>query len=1087
MPQPLRQVVRVGVRAHAASGPRPSSPHSLAEGPAGSIRDHMRERITDLQDENVRLKKEAMQRDTELTVIRQRFGRIVEELQRRDAGVPIDGGGDPPPPLMNRGKAENRDAETYMAEQNRRLQLARRETDDLKRLVDQLQSQRDTWQKKYKYLRAELKRKEQPQIPPSRGGKVARGTGVIAASTLAPGMPVAPETPLKPLQMSQDFGPDDALPASAYSPPPSGRVPSGRITPRSHGFTHGAGGREAAHMHPHATPTPQKQQMAHSPLLDSVARFESELLLGGTIHGRSPTCGTQGRIPHVASMNTSMGLGHIKSPRQAGCDAATSPHHQPLAAPLPVGAIVLGGSGPAAVQVTTAVQTAAWPQLVAYERSLWEQEAAQRQPGLAPPPPPAPSGVIEVLQRENGILEQRVRAAGDQLAAAEARCQRFQDERDLLINAAGGDPSKGGDGGLEEKHLEQLQLLQQELSAKNAQLVMLDARFKQATSSVNDLKRANEQILEEMRRMNESVAQANQRALEAENAAQVAAVGAGRVESLESMLKDKETEVRELMVANRDLMTSCHTSRTQTETALRTEWEDRLEQRERALEESERNNRRLFRDAQAQEQHMEQLRRDLAKIRREREEGRDEVVKLQEQVRDQGQRLKIMGADGKVSEQEDEDVHKALALIQHHRRKGDPTDLQFLMTTWDSGAAEMQDLRGENLRLLREVEEARKMLKVWQDRHSRDAEKLEGMRRAEESRKKLTEVQRDQIWNLQTEVAQHVGRVVKDSDASSVVTQEGENVVELGLGHLRVTPGLFDRDPPPTFFVSADFFDFETVISSAVSGVSAAFDQTFCFTVDVSEELRHCVRNGSLDIELNQKTGLSFEVVGRASIPLKKLANPNCPLRHSAHLKIVDASGTDIGELEYHIALKAPLPVRWGEDAETVSAVSEVASALPARVWEAFRGTTGLRVQVNSARDLHRASSTEPIPYVLITADPPSELCADATAEMERPRRTYHPTFRWDHIWEGLVPDTNAVRKYLKSVTLHFIILDDAAEDPRAPPLGRATLALAPLLEGPGQGLDTALPLMDTRGVDVGSIDVALRWVKDLDGLAPFQ
>merc|ERR1712216_934014 len=126
-------------------------------------------------------------------------------------------------------------------------------------------------------------------------------------------------------------------------------------------------------------------------------------------------------------------------------------------------------------------------------------------------------------------------------------------------------------------------------------------------------------------------------------------------------------------------------------------------------------------------------------------------------------------------------------------------------------------------------------------------------------------------------------------------------------------------------------------------------------------------------------------------------------------------------------------------------------------------GVTGLRLQVNSARDLHRASATEPIPYILITADPPSELCPDATAEMERPRRTYHPTYRWDNVWEGLVPSTSAVRKYLQSTTLHFVMLDDGAQDPRAPPLGRATVALSSLLEGASCSIDTALPLEDTR------------------------
>lgn len=157
---------------------------------------------------------------------------------------------------------------------------------------------------------------------------------------------------------------------------------------------------------------------------------------------------------------------------------------------------------------------------------------------------------------------------------------------------------------------------------------------------------------------------------------------------------------------------------------------------------------------------------------------------------------------------------------------------------------------------------------------------------------------------------------------------------------------------------------------------------------------------------------------------------------------------------------------------------------------EQWGGVCALRVGVIEARDLHRAVASPPVPYVLVTvvADGVAVPMPDATAELTAPAATHRPRFRWQHDWPVSV-DPSLLRS-LSCAVVHFVVLDDAARDPRAPPLGRAEVPLSPLLAGPAHSLDTTLTLLQPRAgggnADVGSIDIALRWVRDPTSVGGF-
>ena len=673
-----------------------------------------------------------------------------------------------------------------------------------------------------------------------------------------------------------------------------------------------------------------------------------------------------------------------------------------------------------------------------------------------------PQNLVDALRRENLNLQCRIEEVLNERNSLDSKLKLLAHERNAL---AARELDRGG-------AIEDILELKHELTEKNAKLVLLDARFTQAQNAVDGLKGNQGDLILELEKMNAKVADANGRALAADNALQVASLTQGRVEGVEERLRDRDEEVRLLNAEIERLMQKCHSTRTDVMADLKDEWGRQVDERQHSLEEAERNNKQLFREVAAVTQQRDELHDTWLKVQKERDALDMETIKLRGECTALRDRVKLFGPDHQVDDEED--VHKALALIQHHKRRGDPTDLEFLIKAWDVGDKELSDLRGENITLSRELEIARKMLEARQERIELDHEKMSGLKHAAEAKNQLLENMGDKLRRLTDDMVQYRGvgkKLSTDSDASSVAAGDNENVLELSLGHLALAESLHDSDVPPSFFFCIDFLDFETVVTETLSGRSVTFSRTFCFTLEVTNALRHYIQHKEVPFELHQAIGLGHELVGRGFLSLKGLLAPALTDTRG-HCDVVDAESNSIANVEFALRLKRPLPLEWVGLPKVVHDDREVGLVY------ALRHIRALKLVVHECRSL--VCSPTPMPYVLVA--PMSTVITDKTyleevnVEMQRAEHTTNPVFRHTHEYDITVDA--AAAKYLKSAVLNFVVLDDASLDPTTPPIGKASLALAPLLEGSAASIDSVLELSDQDNKPTGSIVVTMKWVK---------
>ena len=675
------------------------------------------------------------------------------------------------------------------------------------------------------------------------------------------------------------------------------------------------------------------------------------------------------------------------------------------------------------------------------------------------------------MRRENLSLQCRLEEILDERNDLDSKLRLVVHERDLLLSKEL-DTCSAVDDIVE---------LKRQLAEKNARLVLLDSRFTQAQRAVDGLKENQVELLKEMERLNAQVAEAHDRALHAENALQVATLTGAKAEAAEDRLRERDDEVRLLNDEVARLMRRCHDARAEAAREARDEWERVAEERAGQLSDAERNGKKLFRDAQLLTQQRDEVHATWVRVQKERDALDTDVLRLTAENESLRERVRLFGPDHVLGDEDD--VHKALALIQHHKRRGDPTDLEFLIKAWDAGDAELGDLRAENVTLARELEIARKMLEARQQRIEMDTERLTGLRHAAEGKTQLLENMGDKLRRLTEEMGEYRGvgrRVHTDSDVDSVVAAEGENVLELSVAHVELARG-YDAGgsgaaaaAAPTLFASVDFLDFETVLTEMLTGRSVTFARLFCFTVEVGAALRHYIQHKDVPLELHRAVGLGQETVASGRLSLRELLAPGC-CEARGHVELVDDGGAAVATAEVVLKLQRPLPIDWVGLPRVVHEDKEVGLVY------AFRQIRALKLTVHECRGLAgRAAAAAPVPYVLVTAMSAVvtdvSYFADLTVELAKPAATRDPVFNFSH--EYPVTVDAAASRYVGGAALNFVVLDDACLDAAAPPLGCASLPLSPLLDGTAATVDASLELTDERGSVVGMVVVSLRWIR---------
>eukprot|EP01063_Lacrimia_lanifica_P007743 TRINITY_DN14984_c0_g1_i1.p1 TRINITY_DN14984_c0_g1~~TRINITY_DN14984_c0_g1_i1.p1 ORF type:complete len:1028 (+),score=434.24 TRINITY_DN14984_c0_g1_i1:103-3186(+) len=1014
-----------------------------------------RAKVDALESENTRLKAELQRKDEQLVQIKTRFTAIVEELQKRE--LPLGG---PRGPATEGASASTEKKELAFMQQ--RLNELAKKLAESKRLERAAAQDVTDWRAKCKRLQTDAKRHASYDAPfgakENAGAKDAMsGQWKAKCKTLQKEL-----VTLKEQMARRPLGPAKVetvralRPRRAASPvrspsrsPPRGRPGTQDSLPRTVDFQQAAAA--AAHEALGIEPAPQPA------LMNAWSQTR-------TVPDLAPTAEALTRMMQTTGVQHAVSTGHIGTspiPYAQGGGAA--------------------GSATSALRPASPVHAATSPLPMArMEAAVDELKRMGTREGTLEPHRGAAGGghvdasvldLIDALRSESVSLQRRLEETlieKDELAST---LNILSHEREML----------GDKGAQYQGAVEDLIQLRQEMVEKNAKLVLLDSRFAQAQKASESLKENQAELIQELQRMNDRLVEANQKLVEAESALQLARLGQGRMDGLEDRLKERGEETRLLNAEIERLMNKCHTVRSEVTNELKEEWERQVDALQKKLEDSERNNKKLFRDSQLLTAQRDEIHGTWVQVQKERDALDTEVLKLRAQTDALRARVKLFGpaAGEQADPQQEEDVHKALALIQHHRRRGDPTDLEFLIKAWDVGGAELGDLRAENLTLQRELQVAKKRMDVQREQIALDEEKFAGWRDAAEGKDQLLENMGEKLRRLTDDVARYKGVAKKmspDSDASSVVAGEHENVLELAIAHLEVA-GNGAGGVPPTYFVTIDFLDFETCVTESLTGQSVTFEKVFCFTVEVSLALRHYIQHKDVAIELHRTVGLSYESVAKGAIGLKALLAPACD-ETRGHVAFETPEGVAVGVVEYAIKLKRPLPLDWVGLPEVCTKGAE------ANLAYTFRHVRRLKLTIHECRGL--LSDATPIPYVLVTAlsgvlaDKPH--LPDLTAEMAHPQGTRDPVFHFSHEY-GLVLDPASLR-YLSAASLNFVVMDDCALDPRTPPLGKASLALLPMFDSPAATIDAVLELSDFAGNVTGQVVVGLRWLKT-PGAAP--
>ncbi len=178
--------------------------------------------------------------------------------------------------------------------------------------------------------------------------------------------------------------------------------------------------------------------------------------------------------------------------------------------------------------------------------------------------------------------------------------------------------------------------------------------------------------------------------------------------------------------------------------------------------------------------------------------------------------------------------------------------------------------------------------------------------------------------------------------------KENEDLLALSIHSISYNEAARLEDQSSTFIV-VDFFEHEPQTSDVVQGLNARFDTSFQFVVAVDHFFLSYMNARNIVLEVNKVSGLDYEVVGAAEIPLRQMLSDKAS---SSALKACDIFGTGdrlIGKLFYSMEFQNDLVRKMGGQKSLQSSlVPTMPEEPPAHVATGFEitveGCSGLQV-----------------------------------------------------------------------------------------------------------------------------------------------
>ncbi|XP_068097579.1 X-linked retinitis pigmentosa GTPase regulator-interacting protein 1 isoform X2 [Hyperolius riggenbachi] len=302
--------------------------------------------------------------------------------------------------------------------------------------------------------------------------------------------------------------------------------------------------------------------------------------------------------------------------------------------------------------------------------------------------------------------------------------------------------------------------------------------------------------------------------------------------------------------------------------------------------------------------------------------------------------------------------------------------------------------------------------------------------------------------------------------------QRGETLFEVHIGGICFSPNgirVVD-DPQPVTFCIYSLYDFETHATPVVSGISPQYNFTSRYAVTPDPEFLRYLRVGVLTVELYQVIGGEHHELGRGRMRLDTTLQSTD--RFHSTIIMTDATGENIGELDYWLRLHGPLShaqclQRQRSKAKVYFSTPRHHAPEKAQASQLNNGNqNALIIHIWGCRSLKASTlGHQPSPYIVYHfyhyPDHSSSIIPCSN----------NPQFGDEAVYP--VRLTLDLERYLQREYLHVYVFDDEETQPGGY-LGKAEVRLQSLAQG--NTIQGDFALINPSGKCAGSVQISLEW-----------
>ena len=304
--------------------------------------------------------------------------------------------------------------------------------------------------------------------------------------------------------------------------------------------------------------------------------------------------------------------------------------------------------------------------------------------------------------------------------------------------------------------------------------------------------------------------------------------------------------------------------------------------------------------------------------------------------------------------------------------------------------------------------------------------------------------------------------------------QRGQNLLEVHLQQLVIESDVLEslEGAEPHFFLSYDFFEFETEMTAVTKGPRPLFDSRSHFVVKVDDFFLEYIMKQTVPVEVYQVQGLEYRLVAKGHLDLKCILHDNVGGKipcTAVATGVGDFQDTiQFGTLEYWVRIRLPLKEAFRLYQDRASALLAMGKSAPQQLSLASELVNELVIRVSSCKELlARREGTVPSPYVMYRFYEYPDHDTDIVSSSTEPG--------WNDEKKFPVTMDRALDAYLKKEPLQVYVFDDTDPDLKQY-LGLANISLLPLVSS--SDLGGSYPLLSPSGHAVGTINIHFNWTK---------